>query len=319
MSLNLLLILYLTTSFASAHGSGSAVNLKDEVDELRNQIATSNKQLNQISKDYSAIIKYLKDRTVQRGVCQTMQDAQHHLCGNCSCVEDFNLIQKYFCDCRGQPAERDCKEHYIKGQRVNGLYLINYNQGNHHHIAHVFCDQSTDGGGWTVFQRRLDGSQNFFRNWTEYKIGFGQLHREHWLGNDEIFRLTRHAFIKGSELRIDMQVKGWPNRIWAKYSSFDVNAEHMGYLMHISGFTGSSGVSDRMAYHNNMKFSTYDVDNDQQPGSCSLQFYGGWWYNKCHTANLNGQYNELQKWPWQFAFSWYPYLLQFSEMKVRRK
>lgn len=320
MSLNLFM-LCLTTSFVNAHGNGTTVNLQDEVDELKNRMTESNLRLDQMSRDYSVITKFLKDRTVQRGVCQTMSDSQqYHPCGNCSCVEDFNLIQKYFCDCRGRPVERDCKEHHSKGQRVSGLYLINYNQEGNHHIAHVFCDQTTDGGGWTIFQRRLDGSENFFRNWTEYKIGFGQPHREHWLGNSEIFRLTRHAFFKGSELRIDMQVKGRSNRIWAKYSSFDVNGEHTGYVIHVSGFTGStSDVSDQMSYHNNMKFSTYDVDNDRNRGSCSLRFYGAWWYNKCHTANLNGQYNELRRWNWQFSFSWYPHLLQFSEMKVRRK
>ena len=310
-------MVYLNISYGRAHGNGNSAKIKDEIDKLKNQIVASNTRLNQISRDYSAITKYLKDRTLQRGVCQTMPVVNHHPCVNCSCVEDFNLVQKYFCDCRGQPVQRDCKEHYIKGQRVSGLYLINYNQGDQH-ITHAFCDQSTDGGGWSVFQRRLDGSENFYRNWAEYKIGFGKLHLEHWLGNDNIYRLTRHAFFKGSELRIDMQIKGQAKRIWAKYSSFDVNGEHTGYLMHVAGFNGSAGVYDKITYHSNMKFSTFDRDNDQGYGSCSLQFYGAWWYNKCHTANLNGQYNELQRWRWPFSFSWYPHLLQFSEMKVRR-
>lgn len=34
----------------------------------------------------------------------------------------------------------------------------------------VWCDQRHDPGGWTVIQRRLDGSVNFFRNWETYKV-----------------------------------------------------------------------------------------------------------------------------------------------------
>ena len=33
-----------------------------------------------------------------------------------------------------------------------------------------------------VFQRREDGSVNFFRGWEAYRDGVGKLTGEHWLG-----------------------------------------------------------------------------------------------------------------------------------------
>ena len=37
----------------------------------------------------------------------------------------------------------------------------------------VSCDQETDNGGWIMYQRRVDGTLNFTRNWQDYNDGFG--------------------------------------------------------------------------------------------------------------------------------------------------
>jgi len=33
-----------------------------------------------------------------------------------------------------------------------------------------------------VFQRRMNGTEDFYRNWQNYRDGFGNLDGEFWLG-----------------------------------------------------------------------------------------------------------------------------------------
>jgi len=58
------------------------------------------------------------------------------------------------------------------------------------HPFRVTCDAKTQGGGWTIILRRMDGSVDFYRNWTAYKNGFGDMDGEIFLGLDKIHALT---------------------------------------------------------------------------------------------------------------------------------
>ncbi|OZC05561.1 fibrinogen beta and gamma chain, globular domain protein, partial [Onchocerca flexuosa] len=49
----------------------------------------------------------------------------------------------------------------------------------------------TDGGGWTVIQKRQDGQVYFAnRTWNDYANGFGELTTSFWLGLDKIHALS---------------------------------------------------------------------------------------------------------------------------------
>jgi hypothetical protein len=92
----------------------------------------------------------------------------------------------------------------------------------------------TDGGGWTVFQRRQDASVNFYRGWQDYKNGFGYLNGNFWLGLDRIHRLTKSG---QNVLRVDLM--DWTNdTAYAKYGSFSVASESDGYKLNLGSFSG---------------------------------------------------------------------------------
>ena len=170
----------------------------------------------------------------------------------------------------------------------------------------------TDGGGWTVFQRRMDGSVDFYLNWVDYVEGFGNTSGEYWLGLDNINRLANGSV--STKLRVDMIDKNGNSR-YASYSTFYIGSSTTNYRLHVSGYSGTAG--DSLAYHNLMEFSTKDNDNDQwSDGSCAISF-AAWWYNSCHISNLNGLYGVYGTRGIHWG-SWQGYSLPFAEMKLRR-
>ena len=97
----------------------------------------------------------------------------------------------------------------------------------------MFCDQ-TNNGGWTVFQKRLDGSVNFYRGWADYKNGFGNLNGEFWLGLDKIHRLTRTV---RNKLRIDLE-DTTGKTAYAAYGMFEVSGERSNYQLSLGAYWG---------------------------------------------------------------------------------
>ncbi|KAG1963387.1 fibrinogen-like protein 1 [Pimephales promelas] len=172
----------------------------------------------------------------------------------------------------------DCASIYYNGVRRSGIYTVVPSLGAM--PVEVYCDMDTDSGGWTVIQRRQDGSVNFDRSWKEYKEGFGDLHTEYWLGNEHIHDLTSQGDYM---LRIDLE--DWSGKHkHAVYQKFSVEDEATQYRVHVTGFSGT--VEDSFSwYHDKQGFSTPDTGN-----ICAEISHSGWWYNQCFYANLNGIY-----------------------------
>ena len=82
-----------------------------------------------------------------------------------------------------------------------------------------------------MFKRRLDDSVDFYRGWTDYKNGFGNLYGEFWLGLDKIHRLTKT--IK-NKLRVDlMDTKS--KTAYAEYN-FAVSSEKNKYKLSVGTY-----------------------------------------------------------------------------------
>ncbi|XP_015211847.1 ficolin-2-like [Lepisosteus oculatus] len=210
---------------------------------------------------------------------------------------------------------RNCKELLDQGNYISGWYTVR-TVGDKD--ISVFCDMETDGGGWLVIQRRMDGSVDFYRDWNAYKRGFGNQQTDFWLGNDNIHALTASGSF---ELRIDF--KDFDNvGSFAKYQSFKILGESEKYKILLGKFVdGSAG--DSLTYHNNQAFSTKDQDNDSHTSdNCAVTYAGAWWYNSCHQSNLNGLYLKGHHDTFATGINWhngkgYNYSYKYSDMKIR--
>uniref|UniRef100_A0A6P7G244 Techylectin-5B-like n=1 Tax=Diabrotica virgifera virgifera TaxID=50390 RepID=A0A6P7G244_DIAVI len=87
---------------------------------------------------------------------------------------------------------RSCREILETGNNKSGVYLIKPRTSNKPFA--VLCDMETKGGGWTHIQKRFDGSQDFYLPWRDYKIGFGDLNSEFWIGLENIYHMTEGAW-----------------------------------------------------------------------------------------------------------------------------
>ncbi|CAH3184939.1 unnamed protein product [Porites lobata] len=266
-----------------------------------------------------------------RGIESVCESSNVDLCSDKGiCIPDYSK-DSFTCKCdKGYTGTRcefiiDCSKLGQSGLASTGIYYIKPDGGS---PIQVLCDMTTDSGGWTVFQRRLDGSVNFSQGWESYKNGFGHLNGEFWLGNDNLHRLTAFDDVM---LRVDLEDFDG-NITYAEYTTFQVADEADKYRITFGGYNGTAG--DSMVNYagqtlSNLQFTTKDIDNDLYGAdNCAVLLSGAWWYHSCSWANLNGLYrrgtynpgpgypSDGVKW---VTFRGHHYSLKRTEMKLKPK
>ena len=164
-----------------------------------------------------------------------------------------------------------------------------------------------------MFQRRRDGSVDFYRGWGDYEYGFGDVKGEHWLGLKKINCLTGAKPV--AQLRVDLaDFEG--RQKYAYYRYFSVGDFSTNYKLRVGGYMSGSTAGDSLTGHNDMVFSTHDRDNDRWSNNCAVSYLGAWWYVSCYSSNLNGKYlhgaisSKGVTWNTGYSMKW-------SEMKLR--
>ncbi|XP_069172353.1 ficolin-2-like [Procambarus clarkii] len=213
---------------------------------------------------------------------------------------------------------RNCRELQDHGHKTSGVYTIYPYDCCPKRPVRVYCDMDSNGGGWTVIQRREDilPRKEFYRTWMEYALGFGNLSGEFWLGLDHIHALTEQTL---NQIYFDLA--DFDNAIrWAQYQFFYVHDRSASYKVGVNGYTGDAG--DGFSFVNGQRFTTKDKDLDTFGGNCAVSHLGAWWYTSCHSSNLNGKYHKGNHTSYADGVNWYPfrghhYSLKRTEMKIR--
>ncbi|XP_071790814.1 techylectin-5A-like [Asterias amurensis] len=250
--------------------------------------------------------------------------------------EVTEIRKKFNCSDVTQPTNpADCQAIKESGQDMSGMYTIYPSQ--YPNGIDVYCDMTTDNGGWIVFQRRVNDTVSFIRSWAEYRDGFGDKEESFWLGNEVLRRLTEPvAGEKGWQMEVRLTINDGSQQ-YGVYNDFRVDGEN--YILHVGEFQADpdNPLGDCLSLtgdeppSNGQPFTTHDQDNDAEPTmNCADELKGGWWFNRCTEtgwgvgphSNLNGEYSqEPLDDQYGRGIVWsltYPQITR-TEMKMRRR
>ncbi|XP_049548159.1 fibrinogen-like protein A [Anopheles darlingi] len=250
-------------------------------------------------------------RITREEIFAALHKLEHAVGHNLTVLQDRSLMQTSCVTLKPKlPSYSSCKD---VPSNVSGVYLIRVNGRSER--FNVYCEQESFGGGWIVLQHRFNGSVDFYRNWTEYRDGFGDLEKEFWLGLEKMHQISK---TRAYELIVELKDFSGTYK-YARYNAFEVGDESEQYNLKALGtYSGTAG--DSMAGNAGMKFKTMDSPRDRNTVNCAEHHGSAWWYNYCTFANLNGRYSRFNN---DKSMFWYYFKgnhegLSFSRMMIRQ-
>ncbi|XP_068150648.1 angiopoietin-2-like [Drosophila tropicalis] len=117
---------------------------------------------------------------------KNLEDAQNQIVAKNSLIDSHSLklnqTEISLSDCKRILPKTGCKD------LSSGIHLIDISTLE---PIRSLCEGEIDGGGWIVVHRRLDDSENFKRNWTDFRSGFGDLNGNFFIGLEKLHRITQ--------------------------------------------------------------------------------------------------------------------------------
>ncbi|XP_016981116.1 fibrinogen-like protein 1 [Drosophila rhopaloa] len=263
-------------------------SLKDTIKDLQSQLKISEGQIKSKEDILKVKEEDLKNRDEQISTLTTQIKAIEKTKSELSI--QFSELHKYY----------DILSDSCPNGSPNGIYQIKLPS-----LEPFEVPCATSPRGWTVIQRRIDGSENFERNWHDYKSGFGNVRGEFFIGLEKLHRMTE---ARPHELYIKLgMVDG--STSYAQYDDFKIGSEEEGYeLKNLGKYSGEAG--DSLTENEHQKFSTFDRDNTINAFNCASR-YGAWWHNACSFSSLNGEYFKDGK--GYYGILWYSWHKDWSE------
>ncbi|XP_078617020.1 uncharacterized protein LOC144885135 [Branchiostoma floridae x Branchiostoma japonicum] len=297
--------------------------LQDRANQMEQELQNMNKMV----KDADKLDEELNDYKVILGKLQLKVEQKslfiNHYTGKISRLQNRLETMTRDYSIRYHDRVKDCTSLYSRGYTTTHVYTVPAYQDTFINIppSQLYCDMG-EGGGWTVIQRRFDGSVLFNRTWDEYRDGFGTWDGEFYLGNEKIHKLTNM-----NKYMVRFVVTDWKGEVrWAEYDHFRIENESTNYRAHV-GRVSSDHEHGGQFIMDDAQFSTFDKDNDSyEDGNCAKEMASAGWFSNCGiSCNWNGRYYKTGRYEisgaadgmWWWNWHGVSYSLKAITVKIR--
>ena len=175
----------------------------------------------------------------------------------------------------------------------DGVYTIDPDGEGSEKPFKVYCDMTTDGGGWTLVWSNLRGGSGKYETGMKWNTAIntkplvkGRLGDA--LDKFQVFIGLKYWNMIGDEFRYTWASDG--TKIDQAFKA-NIRLEGDNYTLKLSNYVQLKGSTTAGIWsrHNNQPFSTIDADHDSYYESCSYHYSKTpFWYSDCWDGSING-------------------------------